>query len=207
MNIWQDKFGDEYQDRNQASYSEVSNRTVIWKKILPLVSEHYTVTKKLNAPNQILEIGAGQGANLYAIKDLWKNNFITYSNLYYTEVNKRQVDKLEQEGFKLFTPEENRKKFFDLVFTYGVLIHTPPDQLHQMMQTMYDLSEKYIVFCEYFRPKEEMLPYRGMENQMWGNDFGTLFKKQYPHVKCIDCGFMSKLTTDLDNVTYWIFMK
>jgi pseudaminic acid biosynthesis-associated methylase len=206
MSIWQDKFGDEYQERNPASYTEVAKRTAIWKKIIPKVSKEDTSSIMYNPPSSILEIGAGQGSNLYALKDLWNNRFMWYTNLYYTEVNKKQIDKLETEGFILYLPD-SKKKFFDLVFTYGVLIHTPPAELDAMFQKMYDLSEKYVVFCEYYRPELEDLEYRGMKGEMWGNDFGKLFKAKFPSAKCIDCGFMWKETTGLDNVTYWIFVK
>ena len=204
MNIWVEEFGDNYQLRNTASYKEVINRKHLWYKIL--CRDDIRFYSHLRASiNSIFEIGAGAGANLLAINDIDPKIKLECS-----EVNKYARDKLLDNPFisDTYSDTSDVEDMYDLVFTYGVLIHIHPKDLKSCMIKMYNLSNRYILFCEYFRPEATPLLYRGKQGELWGNDFGKVFIKMYgKKVKCIDNGFLWKETTGLDNITYWLFEK
>ena len=192
--IWERKFGDDYQVRNTSIIAEVTNRIKLWEKI----------GKNLHSVKSVYEIGCGMGANLHAIR--WLNPNLS---IYGCEPNKFGYEYLKNNKFIVdnsnyldVTPIMHA----DIVFTYGMLIHTHKDDLYNTMEKMYIQSNRYIVMCEYFRPKREMLMYRDMPNQMWGDEYGKVFL-DYFRVKPLDCGFMWKETTGLDNITYWVFEK
>lgn len=196
MSIWKNEFGDDYQKRNLATPNEISNRKLLWSKVI----------EKCPDINTVLEIGAGQGANLYALLDCMAEQPID-GDIAFTEVNELQKKILVTKGF-IEDRFDNDSYTYNLVFTYGVLIHVNPYNIEVVMDDMYTKSDKYIVMCEYFRPTCEMIPYRGKSNEMWGNDFGKIFMTRYSSkVILVDCGFMWKESTGLDNITYWVFKK
>jgi len=49
----------------------------------------------------------------------------------------------------------------DLVFTAGVLIHVPPEQLERAQREVHRVSRKYILAVEYFSARPEAVEYRG----------------------------------------------
>jgi pseudaminic acid biosynthesis-associated methylase len=77
---------------------------------------------------------------------------------------------------------------FDLTFTKGVLIHINPDMLHKVYQNLYDLSDRYIMVCEYYNPAPVSIEYRGNKERLFKRDFaGELIQKF--DLKLIDYGF------------------
>jgi len=82
----------------------------------------------------------------------------------------------------------DQSKKFDLTFTKGVLIHINPDLLPVVYQNLYDLSNKYIMVCEYYNPTPVSIEYRGNHNKLFKRDFaGELIDKF--NLKLIDYGF------------------
>ena len=69
---------------------------------------------------------------------------------------------------------------FDLVFTSGVLIHINPDNLLQVMGSMYDFSQKYILIAEYFNRTPVMIEYQNQKDKLFKRDFGRLFVENFP---------------------------
>jgi hypothetical protein len=49
---------------------------------------------------------------------------------------------------------------YDLVLTKGVLIHLDEEQLPAAYRALYEASSQYILICEYFAPKREMVTYQ-----------------------------------------------
>lgn len=98
---------------------------------------------------------------------------------------------------------------FELVFTCGVLIHIPPEDLLAVMKKMYEWSSKYVLIAEYFNRTPVMLEYQGQGNMLFKRDFGRLFLDNF-QVKLIDYGFLwGKIYDDggFDDITWWLFEK
>lgn len=188
---WAGEFGDAYHARQTDAADEAVKRSHLWRPVLDLLPR-----KNLD----ILEIGAGTGANLRAIQDACKAH-----HLCAIEPNKSARDHL-QDFYVLSCPAEDidvEDESFDLVFTYGMLIHQP-DPLPAMRE-MYRVSRRYIMCAEYFAPKREPIPYRdGVP--LFRDDFGSLWMDNF-NVRSVGSGFCWKRTTGLDNVTWWLLKK
>ena len=60
---------------------------------------------------------------------------------------------------------------FDLVFTMGVLIHVPPDDLLATMEKMYLYSKKFVLIGEYSNRTPITIEYQGKQNKLFKRDF------------------------------------
>lgn len=217
IKLWSDEeFGDEYAKRNALTEEFIRPRYLFWDNMIKNL--HYAVG---GIPKDILEIGANAGANLMAIRQVYRTarqnpnedesevNVIPHT-LYATEVNTNAAEALRQNvpGVKLLPPDRLHQfpNTADLVFTSGVLIHTHPAHRMELMRDIYNASRRFIVCIEYFAPETRMIPYRGKENALWLDDYGSIWLDNF-NVRVINYGFCWKKVTGLDNVTYWVFEK
>ena len=98
---------------------------------------------------------------------------------------------------------------FNLVYTMGVLIHIHPEDLLDNMRKMFNYSNKYILFGEYFNRTPVMIEYQGEQNKLFKRDFGKLFMENF-NVQLVDYGFLWGHIYDdagFDDVTWWLFEK
>ncbi len=190
--LWTGDFGNDYTKR-QADTSAA--RHDIWRMVLPRHVE------------SILEVGANVGGNLEAI-----SQFST-AELYATEPNELARRQLNDSGLCVQVTDDTASHLrhagnsIDLVFTCGVLIHVPPDQLAASMREIHRVAHRWIICAEYFAPSEEMIPYRGHDNALWRRDYGSLYLDQFPDLRCHSCMFAWRRMTGLDNLVFWIFEK
>lgn len=184
VNEWAGTFGDEYTQRNTP---DVSTRARIFQTILSGL-EIYS----------ILEVGCNKGTNLYALKALYPEASISGA-----EPNKKIIEDgipgfvvLERSALDL-----NLSGLSDLVFTCGVLIHVPPQELEQSMNNIITASNRYVLAIEYEHEEELMIPYRGQENLLWKRPYGQLYTAM--GLKLISTGQVPAI----DNCTFWLFEK
>ena len=183
---WRGEHGNEYVGRNVAL--DVGARIALWREVLQDIR-----------PVSTLEIGAGDGNNLRALRQ------IGCHNLAGVEPNESARERLFASGFDDFDgTADNPGESADLVFTSGVLIHIPPDELLAACQGIYDAANRYIVCIEYFSADPEEKPYRG--RKLWKRDFGSFWLDNFD-LKPLGCGFAWKRTTGLDNLHWWAFEK
>jgi hypothetical protein len=74
---------------------------------------------------------------------------------------------------------------------------------------MLSLSNKYVLFAEYFSTTPQMIEYHGQTNKLFKRDFGKFFLQNFD-AKLLDYGFLwSQIYGDagFDDVTYWLFEK
>jgi pseudaminic acid biosynthesis-associated methylase len=191
--LWTGAFGNDYTARNTAA--TLTARRKVWDMILPDDCE------------SVLEVGANTGLNLEAIAQS------SPCELYGCEPNEFARSELEtilpahhvtaDFAHKISFPD----KVADLVFTCGVLIHVPPDQLLPSMREIHRCARRWIVCAEYFAPEERELPYRGQRDALWLRDYGSLWLDNFPDLHCDACFFAWKRLTGLDNLTFWLFEK
>lgn len=202
LELWQGEFGDQYTERNMFGEIEIQQRMNLWA----------TIGIGINSqPKTILEVGAGSGVNLVAIDRLCKNNHINMT-LHAVEPNEKARKILKEQGdFKLINFNafdiQLEKASMDVVFTSGVLIHIPPgDGLLNAMREIYRVARRTIVCIEYFAPELREIKYRGQDQALWVQDYGSLWQDNFK-LACTGYGFFWKRMAGLDNITYWIFEK
>jgi len=117
----------------------------------PAIKRSLWFTNQLKNYNfdSIFEVGYFSGRNLKYICDKFKN--IHVSGL---EINKKAVGfareklkNLDLLSMNLHNMDSILRKY-DIVFSSGVLIHIPPDDLKSVVKKMIGLSSKYIMHIE-----------------------------------------------------------
>ena len=188
IDVWKGKFGDDYTERNQ----NTQGRKEMFTRILDALPV---------LPDSILEVGANRGLNLDVLHNIIKARLIGLE----PNDSARQYIKheaLDGTAQQIKLPD----KSVAMVFTCGVLIHIPPEELHIVCNEIYRVASRYIVCIEYFSDKPEEVQYRGYDDMLWKRDFGSYWRDNYP-LKLLDYGFLWKPVTGLDNLTYFVFEK
>jgi spore coat polysaccharide biosynthesis protein SpsF len=192
--FWEGQFGDEYTVRNVTTPEA---RTPFFRKILDLAAGVRTVC----------ELGANRGDNLRAIHVLRPDVRATA-----VEVNRSAFEQLETlpgvEAVHASIQDFRSATRYDLVFTCGVLIHLPPEDLPGVYEKMVSLSSRYVLLNEYFNPVPVELEYRGHQGRLFKRDFaGELLKGTPVSLRVVDYGFLWKrLEPGWDNTT-WVLME
>ena len=96
----------------------------------------------------------------------------------------------------------------DLVYTKGVLIHIPPEQLPAVYDNLYNLSNHLILIGEYYSPRREEILYRGQTGKLWKADFAGELMDRYPDLKLVDYGFhYHRDKYPQDDITFFLLKK
>lgn len=172
VEVWSGGFGNEYTDRNNIPWLE-----------------HYQFFEGLlvnRRPLNTLEVGCNQGHNLEALQVLLGSEHRGIG----VDVNQHALDIAEAKGLEVYLGDgitlPFRDERFDLVFTKGVLIHISPDNLHDMMREIYRVSNRYILFIEYFGNEETPIEYRGHDNLLWKRDFLRDYLTLFPNLRILN---------------------
>lgn len=201
LDLWKGQFGDDYIKRNTPTEEQLTARKNLWGAIIGL-------TGNTGFPKNILEVGAGQGINLQALKEIYQLNSLDV-RLSAIEPNLAARAILEEKKLANEIPRDLDvlpSGFYDLVFTSGVLIHINPEDQLKTIQNIYRVSKSYIVCIEYFAPELREIKYRGQDSALWVRDYGSLYLDNLP-LQCLGFGFCWKRLSGLDNLTWWLFKK
>ena len=160
--FWAGSFGNQYTDRNRVKYHE---RMPFWLRVL-----------ERTQPASVLEVGANAGWNLRAIRGLAQG--VKLSGI---DVNLQAVQEAQDCGLNVAVcPAADVGRLWpdsaDLVFTAGVLIHIPPEQLPEVMASIIQASRRWVLAVEYSAEVEEPVEYRGHADRLWRRPFGRLYE-------------------------------
>jgi hypothetical protein len=95
---------------------------------------------------------------------------------------------------------------FDLVFTVGVLIHQPDDDLGTVMDGVVRCSRRYVLAAEYHGDEVSELPYHGRSGALFKRPYGRLYRERHPGLKLVEEGFLD-LDAGFDRVTYQLLER
>jgi len=195
--FWAGTFGDEYIERN-LSGDNVRSNIALFSKIL----------SNRSGIGSVIEFGANIGANLMAISQL-----LPHAELSAIEINEKAVSHLKNlKKIKVyhlsildFQPDYRR----DFVFTKGVLIHMPPEDLPEIYNLLYESSKKYIFLAEYYNPKPQEIVYRGNTRKLFKRDFAGELLDAHQDLELVDYGFVyhRDATFPLDDISWFLLRK
>ena len=190
--LWKSAFGDEYHQRNKQT-----NRNDFWYEVL---------AGRFSNITSVLELGAGQGDNLEAIGNYMMGKRILVG----VDVNESACEAMALRPN--LTPvkgaflELQMHGKYDLVLTRGFLIHQPDSALEATLRGIYNLSERYICFAEYYAPKRRGQLYHGRGEALWADDFAGKLMSLYPDLVLRKYGF-KYWQEGGDDITYFLMEK
>lgn len=201
LKSWTGGFGNQYVDRNDYADWKIDNGIKIFSKILENLSL-----------KSLLEVGSNIGLNLLALQNIFAGKV----DLYAIEPNKKAFKSLNSnpdlklknawncDAYKIPINDFN----IDLVFTCGVLIHIPPEQLLTATQEIVRVAKKYVLCIEYFSHTPVEIPYHGETGLLFKRDFGSFYLDNNPNLKVLDYGFIwQREFANYDNLNWWLFEK
>jgi pseudaminic acid biosynthesis-associated methylase len=192
--LWSGEFGNDYVDRNRMASA---GRYEFWAALIRDLPEVKT----------ILEVGCNVGANLRWLADLRRPQ-----DVYGIDINVKALNELRRELpdiNALWSPARElpfRDRWFDLVFTMGVLIHQPESTLPLVMAEIVRCSKRYVLCGEYYSPETTEVFYRGNSGALFKRDYGRLYQELFPELRLHSQGFLPR-GTGWDDITYWLFEK
>lgn len=191
--LWGGQFGDSYVDRNK---TVGDHRESFWKDLLT------------EFPSQsVLEVGCNLGANLR-----WIASALPPQNVYGVDINLKALRELHinyPDVNAIWSPARGlpyRDRWFDLVFTMGVLIHQPEDTLPLIMSEVVRCSNRYILCTEYYSKETVEVSYQGQSGALFKRDYAKIYLNLFPELRLLKEGFLSK-KDGWDDVTFWMFEK
>ena len=175
--FWATEFGNDYPSRNEGEKLIASN-IALFSKIL----------KHCPSVQSVAELGCNIGLNLQALNRINKQ-----FQLRGYEINEKAARIAKDLGVAeilntTVVEALDQSKKFDMVFTKGVLIHINPDMLPVVYQNLFDLSNRYIMVCEYYNPAPVSIDYRGNKDRLFKRDFAGELIQKYG-LKLISYGF------------------
>ena len=192
--LWSGDFGDAYVDRNR---SAGENRQIFWNAVL----------NEFSPIRNVLEVGCNLGANLR-----WFAGPILPQEVYGVDINLKALSELRRDypNFNSLWSQARelpiRDRWFDLVFTMGVLIHQPDSTLPLVMSEIVRCSRRYVLCGEYYAEETTEVAYRGQAGALFKRNYGRLYKELHPELVLRKEGFLSR-AEGWDDITYWVFEK
>jgi pseudaminic acid biosynthesis-associated methylase len=192
--LWAGEFGDEYVDRN---IEAAEGRASFWKELL-----------RRHEVESALEVGCNVGANLR-----WIAEELGPDRTAGVDLNAKALEVLGERvpGVDARLAAGRELPFddgsHDLVFTMGVLIHQPTDELRNVMAEIVRCSSRLILCGEYYADEDVEVPYRGERGALFKRDFGGRYLDWFPALREVDRGFLSKDDGPWDDLTYWVLEK
>jgi pseudaminic acid biosynthesis-associated methylase len=191
--LWSGEFGNAYVDRNSRA-GDV--RGPFWREVLNTFPA-----------GRVLEVGCNLGANLQ-----WIAKVLEPGQAYGIDINQKAIERVHLDlptVTALVSPARDlpfRDRWFDMVFTMGVLIHQPPDTLPLVMSEIVRCSRRWVICGEYFADQPTEVPYRGETGALFKRDFGGYYQQLFPELSLRKKEFLSR-ADGWDDVTIWVFEK
>jgi pseudaminic acid biosynthesis-associated methylase len=191
--LWAGDFGDAYVERNMV---EVPERAAFWRGVLD------------RCPSRnVLEVGCAHGENLRHLAQTLPPHHVWGADL-----NTRALAEVPRVApgtnavWSIARELPFRDRYFDLVFTVGLLIHVPEDTLGLVMQEIIRCSGRWILCGEYHSDETVDINYRNQPGVLVKRDYGRIYQELFPELALREEGYLER-DEGFDRVTYWIFER
>lgn len=200
LEAWRGQFGNDYIDRNELTPERHARKLREWARLLDSLGGR--------PPRSVLEVGANVGQNIAALAEL------TSAEISAVEPNANARARLAERGLipaeRIHNATAQNLPFadgsYELAFTYGVMIHIPPDDLLACCKEIHRVSSRFILCSEYLADQPTEKPYRGEEGLLFLRDFGAFWMDNFPDLELVDYGASWK-RFDSDTMNWWIFER
>jgi len=194
LQVWASEFGQAYTDRN----------IVDWRIRLPAFRQ---IVGGLDI-KRVLEVGCNRGHNLVALNMILGDSVEIVGiepNPYALDIARASSQKIRVLPGNVYDlPFKN--EYFDLVFTSGVLIHIPLENLSTAMSEIYRVSRRYVLAIEYWAEEETTIPYRGFDDMLWKRNFLEHYQSQFHDLVLVQSGFCGP-EEGFDRAHWWLLEK
>lgn len=191
--LWAGNFGDAYLERNHVAVEE---RSGFWTGVM------YRFPSR-----RVLEVGAAHGENLRHLARL-----LPAERLWGIDVNHQALAAMQRivpganAAWSVARELPFRDRWFDLVFTVGLLIHQPDDTLPLVMAEIVRCSNRWVLCGEYHADEPTDVNYRGEAGILLKRDYGGLYTRLFPNLTLREEGFLTR-EDGFDRVTYQVFER
>ena len=195
--FWATDFGNDYPSRNEGE-KLISSNLALFSKII----------KNCPSVRSVAELGCNIGLNLIALNRINRNLKLRGYEINEKATSAAREEKIAEIVNTTVTEPLDTSQKFDLAFTKGVLIHINPEKLQAVYKNLYDLSNRYIMVCEYYNPSPVNIDYRGNKDRLFKRDFAGELMLEF-NLKLIDYGFNYQHDAYLtnDDSTWFLLSK
>lgn len=206
MKEWMGDFGKKYTNRNALTLDEMNE---MYRKKFGMSREDLNnlFIDKINRNIKILEVGSNIGNQLLLLQKMgFKNLYGIEINKYAVEFSKSRTKNINiTQGSAFDIPFKD--KYFDLVFTSGLLIHIPPPDINLVLNEIYRCTKEYIWGFEYYEEKYTEIIYRGKKDLLYKANFPQLYLDLFKDVKLIKDNKLKYLNDDNIDVMFLVKKK
>lgn len=187
---WERKFGNDYTERNEMTATEYNE--LVYKRIGISRTDQMKDVIDFGA-NSVLEVGCNIGNQLFLLR-----SYNSSKELWGVDVNTRalQFANGRAEGLHRISFEYGSAydlpfddDSFDIVFTAGLLIHIPPEELQTILHEIHRCTKKYIVGFEYYFSHEvedfKEVKYHGTDGMLWISDYAHWYLNQFDDLRMV----------------------
>ena len=184
MKEWIGDFGKKCTDRNALTLDEMNE---MYRKKFGMSREDLNnlFIDEMNRNIKILEIGSNIGNQLLLLQKMgFKNLYGIEINSYAVELSKSRTKNINIiQGSAFDIPFKD--KYFDLVFTSGLLVHIAPHDINLVLHEIYRCTKKYIWGFEYYDEKYTEVIYRSKKNLLYKTNFPQLYIDLFKNMQLI----------------------
>ena len=181
---WSSTFGREYTDRNPQTPEEMDALYVrIFGMTRTAINAEFLAG--MDRSIRILEVGSNVGTQLRILQQMG------FTNLYGVELQPYAVElaRSRSSGINLIQGSAFdlpfKDRYFDLVFTSGVLIHIAPTDVGRALDEIHRCSNTHIWGLEYYAEEYTPIPYRGHQALMWKTNFAKLYLDRHSDLRLV----------------------
>jgi hypothetical protein len=155
----------------------------------------------------VLEVGSAHGVNLRVLSEL-----LPAHQLWGADINEAALAAMHDvapgtnAAWALARELPFRDRWFDLVFTVGLLIHQPDSTLPIVMSEIVRCSRRWIMWGEYHADEPTEIEYRGQPGVLFKRDYGRLYQELFPGLVVRAEGFLTK-EQGFDRVTWQVLER
>jgi len=192
--MWSGEFGDAYVERNTAP---IERRRQFWEGVLAEFPA-----------KRILEVGCAHGEELAHLSTM-----VEPHDLWGVDINDKALGEVHDRApganavWSLARELPFRDRFFDAVFTIGLLIHQPEGTLPVVMNEIARCSRRWVMCGEYHADEPTDINYRDRPGILFKRDYGRLYQEWIPGLVLRQTRELTTEADGFDRVTWHVLER